>query len=497
MILHDRNSQEKSPPWVLLRGRKAFYSILAILSSVTIVYISKRVMHGNFEYRAPNFRTVRTRLQNQSSTHSTVDMPCIEPHCAIECVMMNETNDENGILQSASLGKTELQHLMIDMGRDSTVQELINTVPPPKTCMLPSTLISDGTKNVRSTVDFYPILFGFVENYLPKTSQRHVWIDKGVVAVDRICLPKKWKDFSDLIPGKLETYKFGFADELEYRRAYSAAYFAVTIKKGGWDCNRHYEIISAGTIPFFDRLADAGNYTLSILPKPLLYQAQHIPGVNRERLSIDHKSFDIDQYNLLLHRLLYYAKHRLTTEKVVEYVLQVMKYSRNSSQKHSVLYLSHDKCDYMKDLLLHGFTNVFQGDLHVFEPPKYLYEYPTSKMWTHEETKNYYGQRLYGFGYGYKLSLKQFAHLYERDIKELSSQTMVEKNIIARKYSLIVFGSILRQNGLFPLTKKYYKPSEIVLVDGEDEQRDTRRSQFARYGTYFLREIPEKCDLFT
>ena len=436
-------------------------------------------------------------MDNHFRTGRAVDMPCIEPHCAIECSTTYEGNEENGILDAASLGKRERQHLMIDMGRDWTIQQLINATPPSKTCRRPIILISNRDGDTRGNVSFYPIVFGFAEHYLPKTIPRQVRIDNRVMTVNQICLPRKWKDFSELIPGKLDTYKFGFADELDYRRAYSTAYFAVTMRKGGWDCNRHYEIISSGTMPYFDSLIDAGSHTLSLLPKSLLYQAQSIPGVNRERMTIDHKLFDVDQYKLLLHRLLYYAQHRLTTAKLVQYMLEVAKYSLDPSQRHSVLYIAHETCDYMKDFLLHGFTQIFQEDLHVFQPPQYLYQYSNFKAWTAEETKNYYGQTLYGLGYGYKLSLRKYAGLYERDVKELSSQAILEQRIIAQNYTLIVFGSILRQNSLFPLTKNYYKPSKIIFIDGEDESRETRRLEFARWGTYFLREIPNKCDIFT
>ncbi|CAF4190979.1 unnamed protein product [Rotaria sordida] len=152
-------------------------------------------------------------------------------------------------------------------------------------------------------------------------------------------------------------------------------------------------------MPFFDKLNTAGNYTLSLLPKSILYEAQTIPGVTRYNMSINHQLFDRNQYNLLLHRLLYFAKHRLTTVKIVEYILKTIKYPIKSSKKHSVLYISHEECDYMKEFMLHGFTRIFEENLYVFKPPKYMYEYPTSKMWTQEETKNYFKQALYGFGH--------------------------------------------------------------------------------------------------
>ncbi|CAF0852852.1 unnamed protein product, partial [Rotaria sordida] len=246
----------------------------------------------------------------------------------------------------------------------------------------------------------------------------------------------------------------------------------------------------------FDKLNEAGNYTLSLLPKSILYEAQTIPGVTRYNMSINHQLFDLNQYNLLLHRLLYYAKHRLTTIKIVEYILKIIKYPIKSSKKHSILYISHEECDYMKEFMLHGFTRIFEENLYVFKPPKYMYKYPTSKMWNQEETKNYFKQALYGFGYGYKLSLKNYVRLYERDKKNLHNETIIENNIKARNYSLIVFGSIIRNNKFFSLTIKHYERSRIVLIDGENDLKHKDRSEYAKWGTYFLREIPDNCDTF-
>jgi hypothetical protein len=461
-----------------------------------MLYTASNITYGRLVKGFSTLYSNQPQLDKQSFTFNDVEMPCIEPHCNIECSIMYETNEKDGVIHSDSLTKLQQQHLAIDMGDDVLVQELINSIPLPKICPYNQKSFFHRKEITNITVKFYPVVFGFVARYLPKTISRTVLVNNQLRTVDQICLPKKSKDFSELIPGQLTTYKFGFEHELDYRRSYSAAYFAVTMKKGGWDCNRHYEIISSGTMPYFDKLNEAGHYTLSLLPKSLLYDAQTIPGVNRQNLSIDHRLFDVNQYNILLHRLLYYAKHRLTTVKLAEYILKVIKYPLTSSQKHSVLYISHDRPDYMKDYMLHGFTHIFEANLHVFQPPSYMYQYPTSKMWTSEEATNYFGHKLYGFGYGYKLTLKHYAHLYERDRKDLSSLVIVQENIIEKNYSLIIFGSIIRQNSLFELTKKHYERSKIIFIDGEDDCKDIRRSDYAKWGTYFLREIPDNCDVF-
>jgi hypothetical protein len=496
MLMDKQNDRNRSHFHLRLSVIRCCFLFIIILFSFIITHTLSKFAYNIRERDLLTLYSSWRRLDEQSFMYNGIAMPCIEPHCDSGCSVTYESDQKDGIIRSTSLGKMQYQHLMIDTGRDTIVQKLISSISPPKTCPYREKSIVSSNRSTNITVKFYPILFGFADQFLPKTISRKALIDNQLITVDQICLPKKTNDFSELIPGQHKTYKFGFENELDYRRSYSTAYFAITMKKGGWDCNRHYEIISSGTMPFFDKLDKAGNHTLSILPKSLLYEAQAIPGVNRHHLSIDHKLFDINRYNLLLHRLLYYAKHRLTTVKIVEYILTVIKYSLRSSQKHSVLYISHDKCDYMKDFMLHGFTHIFEENLHVFQPPRYMYQYPRSKMWTAEATTNYFGQKLYGFGYGYKLILKNYVHLYERDKKDLASLAIVQNNIKARNYSLIVFGSILRENNLFTLATEHYEQSEIVLIDGEDDQKHVDRSDYSKRATYFLREIPDDCDVF-
>ncbi len=48
---------------------------------------------------------------------------------------------------------------------------------------------------------------------------------------------------------------YAFACESDYRRNIAQSYYAVTMKKAGWDCMRHYEIAASGTVMAFYNLA--------------------------------------------------------------------------------------------------------------------------------------------------------------------------------------------------------------------------------------------------
>ena len=40
-------------------------------------------------------------------------------------------------------------------------------------------------------------------------------------------------------------------NESDYYKDYQRSYFAITCKKGGWDCLRHYEILANAVSPTF------------------------------------------------------------------------------------------------------------------------------------------------------------------------------------------------------------------------------------------------------
>ena len=73
---------------------------------------------------------------------------------------------------------------------------------------------------------------------------------------------------SPLIPGRLETYIY--KDEKSYNQMYQNSVFALTYRKGGWDCFRHYEILMNCCIPFHLEINKCPNKTLEKLPKDLL-----------------------------------------------------------------------------------------------------------------------------------------------------------------------------------------------------------------------------------
>src|SRR5579859_2898410 len=101
-------------------------------------------------------------------------------------------------------------------------------------------------------------------------------------------IPEKDRDFASLIPGNTSTYIY--QEEADYYQGYQRSYFALTWKKGGCDCMRHYEILANGCIPYFIDLDKCNPNTMVYLPKQLIWEAMHLPGVSYP--NIDHTKFD-------------------------------------------------------------------------------------------------------------------------------------------------------------------------------------------------------------
>jgi hypothetical protein len=117
----------------------------------------------------------------------------------------------------------------------------------------------------------------------------------------------KIQDYGSIIPGH-DGYKFNI--EQEYYDDYNKSYFGVTMKKAGWDCMRHYEILANNCIPYFTDLEKCPNRTLTNLPKELLLEAKELAN-----------NFEEQKYFIILDELFKYTKQYLTTKQLAQYVL--------------------------------------------------------------------------------------------------------------------------------------------------------------------------------
>lgn len=121
--------------------------------------------------------------------------------------------------------------------------------------------------------------------------------------------PFKKKQFGTVIPGEAHTYVY--EREHEYYADYGASYFAITQRKAGWDCLRHYEIIASFCLPRFVGLHECPPTTMVHFPKQLVseYYRKHKCELHRE-------------YPEILNQVYFHAQNHCTTEAIVKNILE-------------------------------------------------------------------------------------------------------------------------------------------------------------------------------
>lgn len=138
----------------------------------------------------------------------------------------------------------------------------------------------------------------------------------------------KIKDFGTVIPYRMETYIFD--NEEDYRKDYQESRFGVTMKKAGWDCMRHYEILANGCLPYFPGIEECPFYTMYHFPKKLIKEANKLT-----------EGYSDEKYNEVLIDLFEYSKKFLTTEFTVNYILDtlLMKYLPSWTKEYDTSFI--------------------------------------------------------------------------------------------------------------------------------------------------------------
>lgn len=252
-------------------------------------------------------------------------------------------------------------------------------------------------------------------------------------------------DVAPLIPGVISTYKYN--TEEAYYSMYSNSKIAITCKKGGWDCLRHYEIIACGAIPWFDKIDKCPEKSLTHLPKELLIEIyRRIDPFNPSTIhQVGKRTLDEWQFKLMKH-----LKEHLTTVAMAQYMLRTM--NIRTEDIHQMLFLSDQKdCDYTRCLLLHGFKTLFGTNCVDRIQVDHLYD-----DFPEESVKNLYGK---GFTYSRTLS---------KDLKCSVSDEEITENIKSKTYDLIIYGSLHRGMSFFELVTNHQDNNKLAFICGED-----------------------------
>jgi hypothetical protein len=187
--------------------------------------------------------------------------------------------------------------------------------------------------------------------------------------VDKI--PEKNTLLAALIPGEKKGYVFDKHQEKGYNEMYRQSRFALTKKKGGWDCLRHYEILMNGCIPLFQNLQNCPAYTLTTYPKHLNDNAFELYG---DFMKNGDTQENIEKYNTLCLKYLEHTKNNCTSSATAKYFLSNIK---NGENIKNILLISCDKgLNYCRETLwigLNRYIHSINGMAVEYEHLPFLY----------------------------------------------------------------------------------------------------------------------------
>jgi len=122
------------------------------------------------------------------------------------------------------------------------------------------------------------------------------------------------------------SYETGYlySDEETYYKNYTNSYFALTKKKAGWDCLRHYEILMNGCLPLFSNLHNLPKNIMIHWDKELLKESLDLFWdfrIHKKDFDLNAKNISDSVYNELRNKLVDNLKTNLTTENMFNYIL--------------------------------------------------------------------------------------------------------------------------------------------------------------------------------
>jgi hypothetical protein len=225
-------------------------------------------------------------------------------------------------------------------------------------------------------------------------------------------------------------------------------------------------------VPLFyqQNLRECPEATLAFWPKKLLARLALSSGVGRSGSAVDAAFLDISGYSAAAAGLLYYARKRLSTAALADYVLER---SGHSAAKSVLLLSAHPNPDYIRDMLIHGLRGKLGNGAVDFIRPKHLYSDVGDDS------------KLYGSGFSY-------AHRLPDDSGV--DRSGIESKIRDKAFDLIIYASVQRGMPFWSSVVETYASKDIAFIDGEDDNGFSIFSALLPdHGHYFMRELHNGC----
>ena len=263
-------------------------------------------------------------------------------------------------------------------------------------------------------------------------------------------------EVSSAISATVPYVPYSFLDADEYYKSYACSILGITQRKGGWDCFRHLEIISAGCIPLFLGAAKIPKFTMIHYPKDLFRS------VNRDYIK---RSLVPDKG--AAKRLVDFANENLTSRAMCRYFSELSNFS--ITLQDTILFVDSKLSsapDYLSVLNFIGLKQVYGDQVEcLFDEPDYVYVDSSQNI-----------SELYGRGFGYS--------------KVLERGRVRLKSTIPPK--VILISNLERDSLLLPDLKTKYPTSDFVMFWGADKpiSKDVMEETLRlTKGILFCREI--------
>ena len=300
-------------------------------------------------------------------------------------------------------------------------------------------------------------------------------------------VPAKDKDICSIIPGNKSTYIW---DEQKYYDDLQRSLFVLTVKKAGWDCFRHVEILASGALPLFIDIERCPVAAIGLHPKKLYSLLLSFPGLlmkgpdlkawsdyleSPQQLSVDWTQFDEEMYRLSAQALMQYARNVLSCEKIATYLLDAVASSKRTTNSsvssqfeplqyvhgsgvgssinnsniigrwhrkdsplipHNILFLTHTSLkagDYMVELLLLGLKRIMDP-AHVLDFPRRNSIYRDPDLFNRSA---YLDGKLKLYGKGFT-----FAYRLEDVLMDDRAEADVLQRLKRKEFDLIIVPSV-------------------------------------------------------
>jgi hypothetical protein len=262
--------------------------------------------------------------------------------------------------------------------------------------------------------------------------------------------------FDLTIKNKIEAYvkplidrnqSYIYNKEEDYYNDLKTSYFALTHKRNGWDCLRHYEILANNCIPYFSDIDKYPKNLLYFYPKELIKESNKLYE-KVKNLDIEDfvTNYDyINTYITILKKLKEHTINNLTTKSLANYIIN----SSNNNPSNILVLSPNSNEDYLKCLTIHGFKKLFGSKCHDY--PKIPCIYKSCNSTT-----------LYGNGFTYSKLLDD--NIYRDD----NLDKTIEEDIKNKKYDIIIYPQSSINYIFYDIISNVYDSSKIIFLNGED-----------------------------